>query len=37
MGMITQMGKKTIKVTGGINIINSFTNILQRKVLINTF
>lgn len=35
MGMITQEGKMSIKVTDGINIINSFTNMFWRKVLFN--
>lgn len=33
--MITQEGKMSIKVTDGINIINSFTNMFWRKVLFN--
>lgn len=30
-------GKKSIKVTGGISIINSFTNTFYRRILINPF
>lgn len=35
MDMITQQGKMSIKVTGRINIINSFTNMFWRKVQFN--
>lgn len=37
MSMIMQRGEKSTKVTGGINIISSFTNILERQVLNNPF
>lgn len=37
MGMIIQRGEKSTKVTGGINIISSFTNMLGRRVLNNPF
>lgn len=37
MGMIIQRGEMSTKVTGGINIISSFTNMLERRVLNNPF
>lgn len=37
MGVIIRRGEKSTNVTGGINIISSFTNILERRILNNPF